>query len=64
MSDGHKSCILAAESEKELECWISSLNTVLVNAKNSSDNNKKLVLSPESSGKSSFLFSSMVLEVL
>lgn len=49
MSDGHKSCILAAENEKELENWISSLNTVLVNAKNSSESNKKQVLSPESS---------------
>lgn len=55
MSDGHKSCILAAENEKELECWISSLNTVLVNAKNASENNKKPMMSPESSGKVNFI---------
>lgn len=51
MSDGHKSCILAAENERELENWISSLNTVLVNARNSSENNKKPPLSPENSCK-------------
>ena len=56
MSDGHKSCILAAENEKELENWISSLNTVLVNAKNSSESNKKPTLSPENSCKIIFTF--------
>nr|XP_042902706.1 dedicator of cytokinesis protein 9 isoform X1 [Parasteatoda tepidariorum] len=47
MGEGHKSCILAAENEKELESWISNLNTVLLNSKNASDSNKKLPLSPE-----------------
>ncbi|KAG8197439.1 hypothetical protein JTE90_014923 [Oedothorax gibbosus] len=50
MGDGHKSCILAAENERELEYWLSTLNTVLINAKNSSENNKKVVTSPESAG--------------
>ncbi|GFU07071.1 dedicator of cytokinesis protein 9 [Nephila pilipes] len=48
MADGHKSCILAAENERELELWISSLNTVIINARNSSENNKKPATSPES----------------
>lgn len=50
MADGHKSCILAAENERELEYWLSSLNTVLINAKNALENNKKVVTSPESAG--------------
>ncbi|GFQ85822.1 dedicator of cytokinesis protein 9 [Trichonephila clavata] len=50
MADGHKSCILAAENERELELWISSLNTVIINARNASENNKKPAVSPESAG--------------
>ncbi|KFM62574.1 Dedicator of cytokinesis protein 9, partial [Stegodyphus mimosarum] len=50
MADGHKSCILAAENEREMESWISTLNTVIINAKNSSENNKKQATSPESCG--------------
>lgn len=60
MSDGHKSCILAAENEKELERWILSFNTVLVNAKNSSEN-KKQVMSPDSSGLSFCIANSLLL---
>ncbi|GFY79358.1 dedicator of cytokinesis protein 9 [Trichonephila inaurata madagascariensis] len=50
MADGHKSCILAAENERELELWISSLNTVIINARNASENYKKPAVSPESAG--------------
>ncbi|GIX75288.1 dedicator of cytokinesis protein 9 [Caerostris extrusa] len=49
MGEGHKSCILAAENERELEQWLLNLNTVITNAKNASENNKKQVTSPESS---------------
>ncbi|GIY02465.1 hypothetical protein CDAR_369792 [Caerostris darwini] len=49
MGDGHKSCILAAENERELEQWLLNLNTVITNAKNASENNKKQIASPESS---------------
>ncbi|PRD34945.1 UNVERIFIED_CONTAM: hypothetical protein NCL1_13056 [Trichonephila clavipes] len=50
MADGHKSCILAAENERELELWISSLNTVIINARNASENYKKPAVSPEGAG--------------
>ncbi|CAL1287948.1 unnamed protein product [Larinioides sclopetarius] len=50
MADGHKSCILAAENERELELWLSSLNTVIINTKNASENNRKQPISPESAG--------------
>ncbi|GBN28755.1 Dedicator of cytokinesis protein 9, partial [Araneus ventricosus] len=48
MADGHKSCILAAENEREMELWLSSLNTVITNTKNASENNRKQPISPES----------------
>ncbi|XP_055947475.1 dedicator of cytokinesis protein 9-like isoform X4 [Argiope bruennichi] len=56
MADGHKSCILAAENERELELWLTSLNTVITNTKNASENSRKPPISPDSA--SDFMSSS------
>ncbi|XP_077513928.1 dedicator of cytokinesis protein Ziz isoform X7 [Amblyomma americanum] len=53
MQDGHKSCVLAAESEVEMDGWMAMLVAITTNYRNAQESNKKaaaaVVSSPEES---------------
>ncbi|KAH8009107.1 hypothetical protein HPB51_010297 [Rhipicephalus microplus] len=53
MQDGHKSCVLAAESEVEMDGWMAMLVAITTNYRNAQESNRKaaaaVVSSPEES---------------
>lgn len=47
MQDGHKSCVLAAESEVEMDGWMAMLVAITTNYRNALESSKKPLVSPE-----------------
>lgn len=47
MQDGHRSCVLAAESEVDMDGWIAMLVAITTNYRNAQELSKKPVTSPE-----------------
>lgn len=47
MQDGHKSCVLAAESEVDMDGWMAMLVAIITNNKNAQESSRKQIVSPE-----------------